>query len=152
MSARRATLLLCLLLGAEAGADEHGALRIERADGVQVVFEVELARSLAARRTGLMGRQALPARHGMLFDFARLGTVTMWMKDTPLPLDMLFLDESGRVLWLYADAAPGSLTLISAPMPARYVLEINGGEARGLGIAVGDVVLGAPLGASRSWP
>lgn len=145
MSARRATLLLGLLLSVAARADGLSVLRIERADGVQVVFEAEIARSLTARRSGLMGRHALPARRGMLFDFARSGTVTMWMKDTPLPLDMLFLDESGRVQWLYADAVPGSLTLISAPMPARYVLEINGGEARAHGLAVGDVVRGAAL-------
>lgn len=123
-------------------------LSVLRGDGVRVEFEVEVARSAEQRRSGLMERRTLPARHGMLFDFEAPTIATMWMKNTPLSLDMLFLDADGRVVWIGERASPGSLRLITAPQPVRYVLELNGGEARELGIARGDraLVLGGGQG------
>ena len=116
-------------------------LSIVRADGVRVDFTVELATNEAQRRHGLMGRRQLAARHGMLFDFEQPIGATMWMKDTPLALDMLFIDERGVVVWLRARTTPGSLALITTPHVARYVLELNGGEVQSLGIAPGDRVV-----------
>ena len=133
-------LLLCLCAGV-APADELlpvRALSVVRSDAVRVNFEVEVARSAEQRSAGLMGRTSLPARHGMLFDFGTPIIATMWMKNTPLSLDMLFLDEHGKVVWIGERTTPESLALITAPVLVRYVLELQGGEARSLGLAVGD--------------
>ena len=136
-------LLLVWLLNA-AAADAAGALRtlsIVRSDGVRVDLRVEIAADAQQRRLGLMGRTKLPARHGMLFDFGAPTLATMWMKDTPLSLDMLFLDEHGQIVWRRERTTPASMALISPPVQVRYVLEINAGEAQTLGLASGDRAL-----------
>ena len=136
-------LLLAWLLNA-AAADAAGALRtlsIVRSDGVRFDFSVEIAADAQQRRLGLMGRTELPARHGMLFDFGAPTLATMWMKDTPLSLDMLFLDEHGQIVWRRERTTPASMALISPPVQVRYVLEINAGEAQALGLASGDRAL-----------
>ncbi len=139
-----AGVLLLACLHYAAAADNSAALRrvsIVRSDGVRVELSVEVASDADQRRVGLMGRKHLAARHGMLFDFGAPTLVTMWMKDTPVALDMLFLDEHGQVVWLQPRTTPGSLALVGAPQRVRYVLEINAGEARHLGIVTGDRLL-----------
>ncbi len=129
-------------------------LPVVRADGVRVELEVEVASDDEQRRQGLMGRTRLAPHHGMLFDFVTPTVATMWMKDTPLSLDMLFLDERGVVVWIGAGTTPNSLALISTPQLVRYVLELEGGAARGLGLTPGDRAL-LPLreqGASAARP
>ena len=135
--------LLGWLLGVAGGENIAGlhSLFIVRSDGVRVELSVEVAGDEHQRRIGLMGRSDLAPRHGMLFDFGAPRIVTMWMKNTPLSLDMLFLDEHGLVVWLQPRTTPDSLALISAPRQVRYVLEINAGEAQSLGITSGDRVL-----------
>ena len=135
-------VLLCVPLAwAADSAKPLQAVSIVRADGVRLDFSVELAASEEQRHHGLQGRRQLAARHGMLFDFEQPILATMWMKDTPLALDMLFIDERGVVVWLRARTTPGSLALITTPHVARYVLELNGGEVQSLGIAPGDRVV-----------
>ena len=101
-------------------------------------IEVEVADTPDAREIGLMNREKLGKDSGMLFDFGTTRTVDMWMKNTLIPLDMLFLDETGRVVRIGANAQPLSLELISSGQPVRYVLEINGGAAARYGAAPGD--------------
>lgn len=115
-----------------------------RADGVQVWFAVELAISDEERARGLMGRRHLAPRQGMWFDFGRAQRVAMWMKNTPLPLDILFIAANGRLAGIHARATPGSLALLRAPVAVRYVLELGGGEAAALGLAPGDRLLLLP--------
>jgi len=114
---------------------------IERGDGVQLWFDVELALTAPSRRRGLMGREGLAAMQGMWFDFGRPSPVTMWMKNTPLPLDMLFVRADGRIAAVHAQAEPYSLDTIAAPEPVTFVLELAGGNAARLGIARGDRAL-----------
>ncbi|MEF2074966.1 DUF192 domain-containing protein [Consotaella aegiceratis] len=90
------------------------------------------------RATGLVNRNSMPADHGMLFEFGESRPVTMWMKNTLIPLDMLFMDEDGRVTRIATNARPLSLALIPSGEPVRYVLELNGGSAARYGAAVGD--------------
>ena len=140
----RTVLLALWLLSTTATAAESLSLQnlsVVRGDGVRVELEVEVASSEAQRRHGLMGRRALAARAGMLFDFHTSMTVTMWMKDTPLSLDMLFIDAAGQVVWISERTVPESPALISAPQPVRFVLELASGEVRRWGLAVGDRVL-----------
>ena len=103
-------------------------------------FWVELAQSAAQRQQGLMGRQEMLADRGMLLDFGSLQLVHMWMKNTYIPLDMVFLDEVGNVNAIAANTTPFSTDVISSPNPARAVLELNGGTVSRLRIKVGDKV------------
>ncbi|HZK90787.1 MAG TPA: DUF192 domain-containing protein [Stellaceae bacterium] len=101
-------------------------------------FKVELALSDAQMEQGLMFRRSLAPDAGMLFDFKAPSNVTMWMKNTLIPLDMLFLDARGRIFDIHERAVPMSLDIIAAKGPARYVVELNGGTAARLGIKPGD--------------
>lgn len=109
-------------------------------DGKRHRFAVELASSPEQLTQGLMYRRQLAADAGMLFDFGVEKPVSMWMRNTLIPLDMLFIAGDGRVVGIKERAVPGSLDVISAPEPVRGVLELNGGTAHRLGLAVGDRV------------
>ncbi|UIJ73883.1 DUF192 domain-containing protein [Aurantimonas sp. HBX-1] len=101
-------------------------------------IEVELATTPDTRATGLMNRESMPAGQGMLFDFDESRPVAMWMKNTLIPLDMLFIDETGTVATIKTNAQPLSLDTIPSGVPVRYVLELNGGAAARYGVAKGD--------------
>jgi uncharacterized protein len=103
-------------------------------------FTVELVDTPGARARGLMFRESMQADHGMLFDFRRDQPVAFWMKNTPLPLDLLFIDASGTVVQVAADATPYSEATIPSRQPIRAVLEVNAGTARRLGIEPGAKV------------
>ncbi len=99
---------------------------------------IETADTPQARETGLMFRRSMPADQGMLFDFEEARPVTMWMKNTFIPLDMLFMDSTGVVTSIKRNAQPQSLDLIPSGGPARYVLELNAGAADRYGAKPGD--------------
>ncbi|KQT53206.1 hypothetical protein ASG43_18440 [Aureimonas sp. Leaf454] len=101
-------------------------------------IDVEVADTPDEREYGLMNRQSMPADAGMLFDFEADRPVTMWMKDTYIPLDMVFMDAGGRITRIAANAQPLSLDLIESGGPVRYVLELNGGAAARYGLKAGD--------------
>jgi uncharacterized membrane protein (UPF0127 family) len=135
-------VLALVLLASPAQALENFAtseLTVQTAGGPQK-FSIELALSDAQMEQGLMFRRSMPAGAGMLFDFKRPTNVTMWMKNTLIPLDMLFLDDRGRILDIHERAVPYSTDIIAAKAPARYVVELNGGTAARLGIKPGDQV------------
>lgn len=104
-------------------------------------FTVEMALDAAQRAQGLQFRETLAAHAGMLFDYERPQPVTMWMKNTLVPLDMLFISADGRVVNIAADTVPKSLAPISSAGPVRAVLEVNAGTAARLGIEPGDRVI-----------
>lgn len=103
-------------------------------------FEVELADDPDERRIGMMGRVALASDAGMLFDMGEPEVAGFWMKNTLISLDLLFIDEDGQILAIAEEAVPGSLRRISAGVPVRAVLELNGGQTDELGIEPGDRV------------
>jgi uncharacterized membrane protein (UPF0127 family) len=113
-------------------------------------FATYLARSDPQRSRGLMFVRSLPRFTAMLFWFPQGQAPAMWMRNTYIPLDMLFIDEDGRVVHVAADAEPHSLRTIDSPRPSRYVLEINGGLAEALGLRAGDRVLHAWF--TPDWP
>jgi uncharacterized membrane protein (UPF0127 family) len=119
---------------------QRDQLAIETAGGTQR-FAVELAVTSEQRQQGLMFRERLPADAGMLFLYPAARSVSMWMKNTLIPLDMLFISDDGRILHIAERAIPGSTATISSLQPARAVLELNGGTAARLKIQVGDRVL-----------
>jgi uncharacterized membrane protein (UPF0127 family) len=144
MPLRRLLIAIFLLLPVlPASALENFAtseLTVITAGGPQK-FTIELALSDGQMEQGLMFRRNLAPDAGMLFDFKRPTTVTMWMKNTFIPLDMLFLDEHGQIVDIHERAVPLSLDIIAAKAPARYVIELNGGTVARLGIKTGDKVV-----------
>jgi len=116
-------------------------LTIVAADGRRHVFKAELAATDEQRMVGLMYRRSMPADAGMLFDFERDAPVSMWMKNTFIPLDMLFIARDGRVVNIAQRTVPHSLASVSSEGPVRAVLELNGGTASRLGLKPGDRVL-----------
>jgi len=116
-------------------------LVIIRGDEVKIHFDVELATTLVRRKEGLMGRTVLAPRDGMLFDFGVDRTIAMWMKGTAISLDMLFINAAGIVVYIRERSEPFSLERIESPIPAQYVLELNGGEISTYGLSIGDSVV-----------
>jgi hypothetical protein len=114
---------------------------IETARGASHRFTVELATTPQQQARGLMFRETLPQDHGMLFVFDRPRPLSFWMRNTPLSLDMLFLDAGGRVINIAARTKPMSDTTYRSEGSARAVLEINAGLSQLLGIAPGDRVV-----------
>ena len=112
-------------------------LRIETG-GKTVCFLVEVMRTDADRSRGLMFRQSMPPDYGMLFDFERDQPVSMWMKNTFISLDMLFVFSDGRIHRIEARTEPESERVIPAGVPVRAVLELNANTAQRLGIKPGD--------------
>ncbi|MEX1233773.1 MAG: DUF192 domain-containing protein [Roseovarius sp.] len=109
-----------------------------RGDWGQARFAIELADDAESRAQGLMFRESLPQSAGMLFVYPDTGTVGFWMKNTLIPLDMIFLDATGTVARVHSNAVPGDLTPIMGGDDIKAVLEINGGLAERLGIAEGS--------------
>lgn len=107
---------------------------------VEHVLHVEVMRTEEQREHGLMERRFLPADRGMLFQFDHVQTVMMWMKNTYIPLDMIFLSRGGVVTHIAEDAEPLSEAIISSNGPAFGVLEVNAGFARTIGLKDGDLV------------
>jgi len=103
-------------------------------------FTVEIAESPAQMEQGLMFRRTMAPDAGMLFDYKAPTLATMWMRNTLIPLDMLFVDAQGRIVNIRERAVPQSLDVIAAASPVRAVIELNGGTAARLGIAPGDQV------------
>jgi len=104
-------------------------------------FTVELAETPAEMEQGLMFRPSLAPDAGMLFDFKEPTMATMWMHNTLIPLDMLFVDRNGRIVNIAERTVPESDEIIAAAAPVRAVIELNGGTAARLGIRPGDRVL-----------
>lgn len=115
------------------------AVEIATGKGV-VMLQMEVARNDADRTRGLMYRTSLPDRHGMLFDFEAEQPIFMWMKNTYIPLDMLFIREDGSIIRIEEMTTPHSTRTIASGEPARAVIELAGGSARRLGIMPGDKV------------
>jgi len=134
-----AALALCALTGFSAQAASIETLEIVTKSGVHV-FSVEMATTDKERETGLMYRKELPDGKGMLFDFAPEQQISMWMKNTFISLDMIFIRADGRILRIAEGTEPQSLSIISSGGPAKGVLEVIAGTAQKYGIAPGDRV------------
>jgi hypothetical protein len=127
-------------LAQEAAQMAQEPLAIRTADGAEHRFTVEVARARAEQEQGLMFRESLAEDRGMLFDWGGMVEASMWMKNTLIPLDMLFIDADGVILEIFANTVPGSLDVITAGVPVRAVLELKGGAAKRLGLKPGDRV------------
>lgn len=142
----RLTLVVFALVAAGPGtaaAQQNFAastLAVETIGGGKFRFKIELAETQAQQAQGLMFRRQMAPDAGMLFIYAKPQLAAFWMKNTFIPLDMLFIAADGRIAHIHPNAAPQSEATISAPAPVKAVLEVNGGLAARLGIRVGDIV------------
>ena len=132
--------LLAVVGFASAVVAENDALEpltIETGAGAHTVM-VEIADTAEERGVGLMHRTELASDRGMLFDFRATRQVTMWMKNTLIPLDMFFAESDGRIVTIAERTTPLSEKRIRSGQPVRFVLEMAGGGAERLGIVTGD--------------
>ena len=134
-----AAVAALLLLSFTALADD-GQLTIRTAAG-EHRFSVEVVDTDASRAQGLMFRTSLGADAGMLFDFKQSRTVSFWMQNTLIPLDMLFIRHDGTIANIHVNAKPLDPTSIPSDGPVEFVLEIPGGRSEELGIKAGDTVI-----------
>ena len=125
---------------------DRDVLVIRTADGEEHRFDVEMALTGRQQSQGLMYRPSLAPDGGMLFVHRPARTVSMWMRNTALPLDMLFIAEDGEIVKIVERAVPYSLAIISSGRPVRGVLEVNGGTASRLGLRPGDKVVHSAFG------
>lgn len=146
MSTRRlllslvAVLLLAIPAMAELQTFPTTQLTIVTAKA-ELRFTVEIATTPAQQEQGLMYRRSMAPDAGMLFDFGRPQPTTFWMKNTLIPLDMLFIGADGRIVNIHERAVPMSEAMIPSQGVVRAVIELNGGTAARLGIRPGDRVI-----------
>jgi len=149
---RRFILGAPLLLAAASACGQDNDIKYDRSSLVivtaarEIKFDIELALTPPQHEHGLMFREKLGPYEGMLFDFGHDQQVTFWMKNTLIPLDMVFIAGDGTIKHVHANAVPMSTDTIPSEFPVRGVLEINGGSARLLGIKPGDKVKHAIFG------
>lgn len=128
------------LLAADASHFATSELAISTTKG-RFAFAVEMAVTEPQRAQGLQERTSLAPDAGMLFDFERTQPVFMWMKNTPISLDMIFIGADGRVVNIGERTVPFSLATVASAQPVRAVLEVRAGTAERLGVRPGDLVL-----------
>ena len=138
-----AVALRCIPAEAEEGPQQElpkERLVIVSRDGKEHVFNVEMAMTPAQQTTGLMFRRSVPPDGGMLFDWGVPRESTMWMKNTIVPLDMVFINADGTIRSIEENTVPQSLAPIPSRGPVRATLELAAGTTERLGIRVGDKV------------
>ena len=141
-------LLVMGLLSPAARASDAGSLDTQKLQAVTVITQTgkqtltaEFANTRAQRARGLMFKTRLPERQGMLFDFGHDQEIRMWMKNTLIPLDMIFIQSDGRIHRIERNTKPGSLRAISSDGSVRPALEMRAGTSKKYGIAPGDRVV-----------
>ena len=144
----RIFMLLCLIIFTPSGsgaADDitfgRSDLTIVTATGNKHHFTLEVAQTPEQLERGLMFRDSMPANAGMLFLLGDEEIASFWMRNTFLPLDMIFIAKDGRITNIHRNAAPGSTAIISSTALVTAVLEVNGGITQKLGIHAGDRIL-----------
>jgi len=123
-----------------------------RGDWGQARFSVDVADTPPLRSLGLMHREQMPSSAGMLFVYERPQRVSFWMRNTLIPLDMIFMDVTGTVQRIHENAIPLDETSIFGGDDIQYVLEINAGLSDRLGIEIGSQLRHPALGEAAAWP
>lgn len=153
-------MLAALVLGllsavATAGMTHANACRDDavylRGEWGSARFSVDVVDTVQTRSRGLMFVEYMPRSKGMLFVYQQPTFVSFWMKNTLIPLDMIFLDQRGVVRKVHHNAIPGDLTHIPGGRDILVVLEINGGLARQMGITVGSEMRHSAFGKDAAW-
>ena len=133
-------LFVAFTLTAVAACEAQPRVTILTKGGREVSFQVEVADTPSKRAMGLQYRKELGKDHGMIFLFPAESPQSFWMKNTPIPLDMIFIDRERKIVGIIEQTVPFSLESCSVGVPSQFVLEINGGLAKRHGIQIGDRV------------
>jgi uncharacterized membrane protein (UPF0127 family) len=132
-------VFLCLFLSCGKAELAKTELSIVRKDGSAVTVRTEIARAEEERSRGFMEREQIPPGTGMLFVFPQDQILHFWMKNTPTPLSIAYIDSAGTIREIY-DMTPFSLSSVSSTVSVRYALEVPQGWFAALGITPGDRV------------
>jgi len=138
MNLRIFLVLLLALSGCQCTSHKGSVVRISGKKS-NVEFNVEIVRTDEDRQRGLMFRDSLAQNSGMIFIFDQEGNYPFWMKNTKIPLDIIYFDSDWKVVGILEDMEPMSRASRGIGKPARYVLEINAGLAKKEGLNIGDV-------------
>jgi len=122
-----------------AACSDEGKLVLHTGTG-DYSFNVEIVDTPESRAKGLMFRQELAEDSGMLFDFKEEREVSFWMRNTFIPLDMIFIDSAGVVKTIHVNARPQDPTSIPSEVPVQFVLEVPGGRSQEIGLKPGDTM------------
>ena len=139
-------MIVAALVSVALAAPKLEPLTFETSGGPRI-FQIEIADTPQQRQVELMYRRSMPEDHGMLFDFGRPQEVSMWMENTYVSLDMVFVGADGRVTRIAENTEPLSTRIISSDGPARYVVELLAGSAKRIGLRPGDKVVHPRVGA-----
>jgi uncharacterized membrane protein (UPF0127 family) len=131
-------LFVALVVGCSERSPTNGLATTTMKIGRET-FTLEIANTSAAREHGLMERDSMPADHGMIFVFKAPDELSFWMKNTRIPLDILYLDEHGKVVSIH-QMKPYDRSGVPSDGPAKYAIELNVGRASDVGAKVGDVL------------
>ena len=134
---RLPVLILLLLTGCDSGV-QSGLPTVKMPIGSKT-YTLEVADTFDNRQRGLMERDSMPADHGMIFVFPDLKERGFWMKHTRFPLEILYIDENGKIVH-WATMKPYDLTNVPSNAPAKYAIELNVGSVHACGVKVGDVL------------
>jgi uncharacterized membrane protein (UPF0127 family) len=132
--------ILFALMSVTSSCGAEPKVVISTREGRETVYQVEVADTPAKRELGLQYRKELAADRGMIFLFPAPSVQSFWMKNTPLPLDMIFIGSDRKIVGIVEQTVPFSLDSRSVGTPSQFVLEINGGLSKRLGISAGDSV------------
>jgi uncharacterized membrane protein (UPF0127 family) len=132
--------LFFAMLGSVSACQAEPKVAISTKDGKEVVFQVEIADTPSKREMGLQYRRDLARDNGMIFLFPADAPLSFWMKNTPIPLDMIFISGERKIVGIVEQATPFTLEPRAVAAPSKYVLEINGGLAKLHGLKAGDAV------------
>ncbi len=133
-------VLIAFVMLSAAGCEAHPQVTILTQSGREVAFQVEVADTPATRTMGLQYRKELATDRGMIFLFPSEAPQSFWMKNTPIPLDMIFINREKRIVGIVEQTVPFSLDSRSVGVPSQFVLEINGGLVKRHGLRAGDSV------------
>ncbi|HXV83204.1 MAG TPA: DUF192 domain-containing protein [Candidatus Binatia bacterium] len=139
MTAFRSFFMLAVVLWA-AACQAQPKVTIQTQENRELTFQVEVADTPAKRELGLQYRRDLAPDRGMIFLFPKESKHSFWMKNTPIPLDMIFIGSNRKIVGIVEQAVPFSTDSRSVPAASQFVLEINGGLARRYGVKVGDSI------------
>lgn len=135
----KTTLLFIICLILVSCRAHHTMVTIEKRTGEKLQIKAEVASTQAQREQGLMFRKSLPEGEGMIFLFSEESHMPFWMKDTPIPLDLIFIHQ-GKITDIFENAVPNSETFLSPQEVYTMVLEVSGGYVARHGVRRGDMV------------
>lgn len=139
MKSAQSIIFVALFLFISAcGAFGEGSISLQTTSGKHT-YKIDVAAKPDERAKGLMFVQQMDENKGMLFVFEQTREVSFWMRNTFIPLDMIFIDEFGTVKSIHENAIPQDGTPIPSNVPVKYVLELNAGQVKKIGLAVGDI-------------